>query len=63
MRFSWTQPACADCYLREFGREPRRLVQEARSKETCCYCGRQTLSGIYVRVDPLKAGFPTLEKD
>jgi N6-adenosine-specific RNA methylase IME4 len=31
--------------------------------EVCCHCGRMTLSGIYVRVDPATVSNPTKLKD
>jgi hypothetical protein len=56
---SWTQPICDPCWKTEEGdREPTRLLPNARSIEKCCYCGRDTLSGIYVRRDPATVYFP-----
>lgn len=48
---NWTHAICDDCYAkREPGREPVRLVN--RELEHCCFCGDQTLSGIYYRHAP-----------
>lgn len=58
--YSWTQPACEACWAYHHpGREPSRLNEPARESETCVYCGEQTRSGIYVRVDPGIAPYPT----
>lgn len=63
-RLSWTQPACDECWWERYpGREPARIVATLREKETCVYCGKDTRSGIYVRIDPAEAPHPTLEKD
>jgi hypothetical protein len=41
---------CDDCWKREEGdREPHRLKEPYREREVCAYCGRETMSGIYVR--------------
>lgn len=29
--------------------------------ETCAWCGYETVDGFYVRVDPTRVPFPTLE--
>jgi len=56
----WTQPQCNACWNRENPtRAVHALIKEARETETCCDCGEKTLSGIYVRKDPLKVAFPS----
>ena len=45
-----TAPICDRCWdIEEPGRSPVRL--NGVVKETCCRCGEQTTSGIYVRRD------------
>ena len=47
----WNHPQCWDCWTTEEGdRTPYRLKDP--ETETCCFCGRQTVSGIYRRRDP-----------
>jgi hypothetical protein len=47
----WPHPICLDCWdARNPGRVPRRIV-EAES-EMCCFCGRRTTAGVYLRFDP-----------
>jgi hypothetical protein len=56
---SWTQPICDPCFsTQEPSRDPVRLQPHAREVERCCMCGRDTLSGIYVRRDPSKVPYP-----
>jgi hypothetical protein len=63
VRMSWTQPCCIDCYLDVYpGREPVRMKVPDLA-EICVYCGEKTGSGIYVRIDPAVAPFPTLFKE
>lgn len=62
LRYSWTQPACNSCWAeRHPGREVHKLI--AAEEEVCVYCGTETKSGIYVRIDPREAAFPTRLKD
>lgn len=50
---SWTHTKCDSCWqAHEPGRVPFRLLREAPA-EPCCWCGRETTSGIYVREDPV----------
>lgn len=56
-RPSWTQPICDPCWIsRHPARPSTRLLSP--DAETCAFCGRQTTSGIYVRVDPKTVPFP-----
>lgn len=61
-RYSWTQPCCVDCWNE---RNPDRQAVVLRQAETeqCVYCGRWAQSGIYVRIDPADASYPTLRKN
>ena len=59
---NWNQPFCDLCFKAEQpDREPTRIVPQSRSIEACCMCGRDTLSGIYVRRDPATVYFPAKE--
>jgi len=58
MTYSWTQPQCASCFAAQNpGRQP--LTALVGYKETCCTCGKDTRDGIYIRIDPKVAKFPT----
>jgi hypothetical protein len=61
---SWTQPCCEDCWVvREGARRPNRVTTEHRFVGVqCCFCGRITHSGIYVRVDPRSVPYPGEER-
>lgn len=60
-RYSWTQPSCGTCWdERNPGRAPVRLREP--DEETCVYCGKRHRSGIYVRIDPNAAPYPTAVK-
>ena len=57
---TWTQPVCEDCWYSLYPeREPTRLRQA--EIETCCKCGIQTWSGIYIRIDPKTVPYPRNE--
>lgn len=47
----WTHAVCEACwqYLHP-NRRPVRVKDSGRAR--CCYCGRSTVSGIFVRDDP-----------
>ena len=45
-------PMCEHCWdFVTHCRPPYRLAQDFRDYETCCRCGDQTMSGIYLRHD------------
>lgn len=47
----WTHCMCDECWRQNRpGEQPMRLAKH--EFETCCYCGRMTDSGIYVRDYP-----------
>lgn len=49
----WTQPICAACWIeRGPNRDPVSVTDGSLDPEVCCYCGKLTNSGIYIRVDP-----------
>ena len=61
IRYSWTQPCCERCWTERYPRrEPHRLI--VMEPEQCVYCAAITESGIYVRLDPAAAPYPTMEK-
>jgi len=42
---------CNECWLKiRPGEEPARLMND--EFETCCFCGKEHASGIYIRHDP-----------
>jgi hypothetical protein len=62
IRYSWTQPACDKCWSE---RHPERGPVRLKSPEVeqCVFCATRTDSGIYVRISPEEAPFPSLLKD
>lgn len=47
----WTHAICAECWCdKNPDREATRLVHTV--VERCCFCGRETPHGIYVRHSP-----------
>lgn len=60
--FGWTQPSCRECYV---ARNPGRdfVALKNPDKEICVYCAKTTFAGIYVRIDPTKAPYPSLTKE
>lgn len=58
MSSEWSQPMCDDCWTsRRPTREPYRM--QIPDREVCAWCGTETRSGIYVRVDPATVPHPT----
>jgi hypothetical protein len=47
----WTHVICAECWN---ARNPERkaVAMICREEEICCYCGRRTTDGLYVRDNP-----------
>lgn len=61
LRYRWTQPQCTLCWRRENPTKvPVRIVVDKREEERCVTCGKWTWSGIYVRIDPMIAPYPSL---
>lgn len=61
VRWSWTQPCCSHCYQEHYpNRDPVRIV--TREIENCVYCMSANRSGIYVRLDPAEAPYPSMER-
>ncbi len=60
----WTHPICWVCWVKmNPGRGPATLTNLGGG--TCCFCGNETASGIYVRHDPkeLKCGMSRPPKE
>lgn len=48
---NWNHYSCEECYDDIYhGRQPIKLTED--KAKPCCFCGRPTFSGIYVRRDP-----------
>lgn len=72
---NWTQPQCEACWIeknteiREIDGEAHTVVRQPTtfknpdnpSIEQCAWCGRMTIMGIFVRVDPTTVPFPSEE--
>ena len=66
-RYRWTQPCCEECWdeRSRIGGDPGRegvVLTHGVELETCVYCGTPTFSGLYVRIDPAEAPYPSLTK-
>lgn len=51
----WNHVVCGRCYGMMYpGREPVRMKDaiEEQAGDSCCFCGRVTNEGIFVRADP-----------
>lgn len=53
----WNHNICDDCWLVRCAKEgkvkiPVRISLDMRDVETCCYCHKDHMSGIWVRADP-----------
>ena len=61
---NWTQPVCDPCWVdKEGDRAPIRVASElGAERENCCHCGKETYSGIYLRVDPTTVPVPSQEE-
>lgn len=62
MKFSWTQPICANCWNEHNPDRPVGELLPNGMEEKCCHCGITTFSGIYIRIDPTTVGHPSLTK-
>ena len=52
MTISWSHPICDDCYTERVpNRRPFRVQNFIT--DTCCFCQSPSVSGIYVREDPM----------
>jgi hypothetical protein len=49
----WNHSMCADCWSKQNQKHvPKRDWEAIRNPEFCCFCGRETYEGIFVRRDP-----------
>ena len=50
----WTHPICMPCYLRVTGKTSYTMVVPDKNQpvELCCWCGRETATGVYYRAEP-----------
>jgi hypothetical protein len=48
---NWTHAICVPCWDQRNPEHPARH-NDRGPEERCCYCGRMTCNGIYVRDDP-----------
>ena len=61
-RYSWNQAVCTSCwYLHNPARRP--ATTKDAPTEKCVFCGGETTSGIYIRIDPKTAPFPAKLKE
>jgi len=58
--YSFTQPLCDRCWIEAHGITSVPVRMQRPEGEVCCNCGKGTRSGIYIRIDPQEARFPTL---
>lgn len=60
---SWTQAICEACWNERNPDRPATAIKpEFADEERCCWCGKATRSGIYVRADPAKVPYPREEE-
>jgi hypothetical protein len=60
-RYSWTQAICAPCFEGMYpDRDPVRIIDA--DLEHCVICYGETRDGIYIRIDPKSAPYPTKVK-
>ena len=49
----WTHRICEECWnKRNPDREPVKVKSQYDELKPCCFCGKETASGIFVRFDP-----------
>ncbi len=50
----WTHTICMPCFMRVTGKTEAVTMtwDPTNDIEMCCWCGRETVSGIYLRADP-----------
>jgi hypothetical protein len=49
---NWTHAVCARCWLGDWGIRARAFLSDTGDIDLCCFCGRDTDAGIYLRRDP-----------
>ncbi len=54
----WTHAICAKCWAERNPEQPLRSEDAGQGPlEVCCFCGRSTDDGIYLRADPSEPKF------
>ena len=48
----WTHPQCERCWVDVNGPDRTPVRIKGAQLEQCCWCGKTTVAGIYVREDP-----------
>jgi hypothetical protein len=48
----WNHPMCEVCWVERNGDRVPLRIAEHREVERCCWCGRDTVNGVYVREYP-----------
>lgn len=62
-QYSWTQPICRLCWNHDHPDKPFGEDRDGRGpEERCSNCGSWTRSGVYIRVDPKVAAYPSILK-
>lgn len=61
----WTQPICAARWNQDYGSQGKGRIIDVDVDEVgladsvnCCYCGKPTKSGLWVRIDPSTVPHP-----
>lgn len=50
---TWTHRICDECWNKKNpGQRPFRVQHQYIELVSCCFCGKNTISGIFVRHDP-----------
>lgn len=66
-RWRWTQPVCIPCWNERNPDRPAPADWRDDSGEgpyeNCCLCDAGTTAGIYIRINPEDAHFPTLKDE
>ncbi len=52
---SWMHVICVDCWQDRNGNRQAVTINPPEKKD-CCFCGRPTTSGIYIRENPKNLG-------
>lgn len=65
---AWLHAACSDCFESHVGGQRPADPIASHPEVPCCFCFRYTVSGLYLRRDPLDtpcaaATLPTHEDD
>lgn len=53
----WTHSICPDCWDERYPNHVPFRITVVHPKEHCCFCGKDSTAGIYVREDIANAPF------